>query len=182
MTNRSSNPPYKNLGLRLQRIRNRYNRSITEVCGAVEIDEKHLARIEAGEEKPQEELLEQLINHYQIEDQDAINLWTLAGYDVNDLLIEDNDPMVSQMATNIIMLLALDTRTHYTDALDIHYDERGLIMDFKQSAGQKQPLSVAKLGMSYAQAQKVYETLQSVLLRAKYLSGPKQLSKGSSKE
>jgi transcriptional regulator with XRE-family HTH domain len=175
--------PYKTLGLRLKRVRHKYNRSVTEVCGAVEIDENLLDRIEAGEERPGEELLEQLINHYQMEDKDALRLWSLAGYDTDDLLIEDIDPLVADVIPkNIIMLLALEQRTLYSDSLDIHYDNSGLVLNFKQIAGQKQAMSVAKLGMSYEQAEKVYRTLQKVLLRSKYLKGPKALPRGKSLE
>lgn len=174
-----SNTPYRNLGLRLKRLRHKHSRSIDEVCGAVEIDEKLLNKIEAGEERPAEELLEQLINHYQMDDDDALRLWSLAGYDIDDLVVEDNDPLVTEaIPKNIVMLLALEQRTLYSDSLDIHYDASGLVMNFKQVAGQKQPISVAKLGMSYEQAAKVYETLQKVLLRHKYLKGPKALPKG----
>lgn len=178
----SPNTPYKSLGLRLQRIRHKYNRTIPEVCGAVEIDESLLTRIEAGMEKPEEELLEQLINHYQMEDNDALRLWTLAGYDTNDLLVEDIDPLVtSNTLPSVIMLMTLEQRTLYSDSLDIHFDENGLILNFKQLAGQKQPLSLAKLGMSYEQAEKVLLTLQKVMLKHKYLSGPKALPKGDVK-
>ena len=76
------------------------------------------------------------------------------------------------------MLLAIDQRTLYTDSLDIHYSNTGLVLNFKQNAGQKQSVSVAKLGMSYEQAEQVLDTLQKVLLRNKYLKGPKRLPKG----
>lgn len=163
------NAPYRNLGLRLKRIRHNYNRTAAEVCGAVEIDEELLNKIEAGEEKPGEELLEQLINHYHIEDHDALQLWSLAGYNTEDLIVEDTDPLMAGGVTkNVIMLLALEQRTLYSDSLDIHYDPNGLVLNFKQVAGQKQPVSVAKIGMSYEQAEQVYETLQKVILRYKY--------------
>jgi transcriptional regulator with XRE-family HTH domain len=173
------NTPYRSLGLRLKKIRHRYNRTAAEVCGAVEIDEKLLNKFEAGMEKPGEELLEQLINHYQMENNDALKLWTLAGYDIDDLMVEDTDPlMTGSLPSNIIMLLAIEQRTLYSDSLDIHYDSNGLVLNFKQVAGQKQPISVAKLGMSYKQAEQVHQTLQKVLLRHKYLKGPKALPKG----
>lgn len=175
--------PYQSLGSRLKRIRDKYKRSVTEVCGAVEIEEELLARIEAGEVRPGEDLLEQLINHYQMEDNDAINLWSLAGYDAEDLIVEDSDPLLdSGIPRSVIMLLAIDQRTLYTDSLDIHYSNTGIILNFKQNAGQKQPMSVAKLGMSYEQAEQVYDTLQKVLLRHKYLKGPKRLPRGEDKK
>ena len=163
------NAPYKSLGLHLKRIRHNYNRTAAEVCGAVEIDEELLNKIEAGEEKPGEELLEQLINHYHMEDHDALQLWSMAGYNIEDLMVEDTDPLMAGGPTkNIIMLLALEQRTLYSDSLDIHYDSSGLVLNFKQVAGQKQPTSVAKLGMSYEQAELASQTLQKVLLRYKY--------------
>jgi|SRR5665213_3201960 len=174
--------PYRSLGVRLKRIRDKYNRSITEVCGAVEIEEDLLDRIEAGEIRPGEDLLEQLINHYQMEDKDALNLWSLAGYDTEDLIVEDNDPLMSGgLSKNIIMLLAIDQRTLYSDSLDVHYSNSGLVLNFKQTAGQKQSISVANLGMSYEQAEQVLDTLQKVLLRHKYLKGPKRLPRGKEK-
>jgi len=133
-------------------------------------------------EKPEEELLEQLINHYQMEDNDALRLWTLAGYNTDDLLVEDIDPLVpANTPPSVIMLMTLEQRTLYSDSLDIHFDENGLILNFKQIAGQKQPISLAKLGMSYSQAEKVLATLQKVMLKHKYLSGPKALPKGRCK-
>ena len=171
--------PYKSLGVRLKGIRGKYNRSATEVCGAVEIEEDLLSKIEAGEVRPGEDLLEQLINHYQMEDQDALNLWTLAGYDTDDLIVEDSDPLLgSGLPRSVIMLMAIDQRTLYSDSLDIHYSGNGLVLNFKQSAGKKQSVSVASLGMSYEQAEQVLDTLQKVLLRHKYLKGPKGLPRG----
>lgn len=175
-----SNSPYKDLGIRLQSLRHKQRRSISEVCGAVEIDEKLLNRIEAGEIRPNEDLLEQLINHYQMADQDALSIWSMAGYDTDDLVVDDIDPLLSSdIPRSIIMLMAVEQRTLYSDALDIHYDQSGLIMNFKQVTGQSKPMSVAKIGMSYEQAERVYQTLQKVLLRYKYLKGPKTLPKGN---
>jgi transcriptional regulator with XRE-family HTH domain len=174
--------PYKSLGSHLKGIRDKYKRTLSEVCGAVEIDEELLSKIEAGEILPGEDLLEQLINHYQMEDNDALNLWSLAGYDTEDLIVEDSDPLQnSVLPSNVIMLMALDQRTLYTDSLDIHYSSTGLVLNFKQNAGQKQPMSVAKLGMSYEQAEQVLGTLQKVLMRHKYLKGPKGLPEGKNK-
>ena len=116
-----------------------------------------------------------------MEDSDALHLWSLAGYDIDDLMVEGADPLMASdipIPRDLIMLLAIEQRTLYSDSLDIHYDTNGLVLNFKQIAGQKQPLSVAKLGMSYKQAEQVLQTLQKVLLRHKYLKGPKSLPKG----
>lgn len=174
------NTPFKSLGSRLKRIRQRYSQTVAEVSGAVEIDERLLSRIEAGLERPAEDILELLINHFDMKDKDAISLWSLAGYeadplDLDDDSLEDLKQSLGGLPKSIIMLLALEPRTLYTDALDIHYDSNGLLLNFKQVVGQSQPISVAKLGMSYEQAEQVQKTLQKVLLHAKYLKGPKAL-------
>ena len=54
---------------------------MAEVSGAVEIDEQSLQRIEQGKERPTEDILMLLINHFGMQDDDAANLWQLAGYD-----------------------------------------------------------------------------------------------------
>lgn len=170
-----SNSPYKILGSRLKRLRQKTSQTVAEVSGAVEIDEQLLVRIESGMERPPEDILELLINHFDMQDSEAMNLWSLAGYEIEeDSLNLDHDGNLGSQK-NIIMLLALESRTMYTDALDIHYDNNGLLLNFKQVVGQPQPISVAKLGMSYEQADQVLKTLQRVLLHAKYLKGPKVL-------
>lgn len=52
-----------------------------EVSGAVEIDEKRLKRIEAGIERPAEDILLLLISHFGVADREAVQLWELADYD-----------------------------------------------------------------------------------------------------
>ena len=172
--------PFKTLGSRLKIIRQKYKQSLAEVSGAVEIDEGLLGRIESGVERPAEDILELLINYFDINDKEAIRLWTLAGYEPDTTQFDEPDgssgDQNSSFQKNIVMLLAMDVRTTYTDALDIHYDDNGLLFNFKQAVGQSQPVSVAKLGMSYEQALQVQRTLQKVLLHAKHLGGPKTVS------
>lgn len=173
-----SETPYRSLGIKLKTIRQKYLQSISEVSGAVEIDERDLDRYEAGVERPDEEVLELLINHFNVQDKDAISLWSLAGYEPESLDFEDDQIDLNQAADlpkSIFMLLAMETKTLYTDALDIHYDSNGLLLNFKQAVGQQKPISVARLGMSYEQAEQVQKTLTKVLLHAKYLKGPKAL-------
>jgi transcriptional regulator with XRE-family HTH domain len=172
------NSSYKSLGSKLRKFRQKSAQTVTEVSGAVEIEENLLTRIEDGLVRPDEEILELLINYFNLQDKDAINLWGLAGYETDSLEFEDDVPDLGQgmdFPKNIIMLLSMEAKTLYTDALDIHYDSNGLLLNFKQSVGQTKPVSVARLGMSYEQAEQVRKTLEKVLLHAKYLKGPKSL-------
>lgn len=171
--------PFKTLGVRLKQARQRSSQTLGEVSGAVEIDEKHLAKIEAGQIRPTEELLELLSNHFKLSDEETIKLLELAGYNEEDPSNHYPD-IEGGLSRTIIMLLSQDNKIVYTDGLDIHYDTNGLLLNFKQSVGQSKPVSVAKLGMSYEQALQVQKTLSRVLLHAKNLKDPKSLPKSSS--
>lgn len=166
--------PYKTLGLRLKTLRQRASKTLSEVAGAMEIDEKALAKIELGQIKPEENLLENLSDFFNLSDAEAIKLLDLAGY-TQDIPTNFQEPLITK--TIIMMLSHQDSKVVYTDGLDIHYDSSGLIMNFKQTVGQKKPVSVAKLGMSYIQAREIHRTLTKVLLRAKYLKSAKSLPK-----
>lgn len=169
--------PYKTLGLRLKQFRQRANQTLSEVSGALEIDEKLLGKIELGQLKPAEELIENLSGHFKLNDEETIKLLDLAGY-TKEMPSDDQEPI--SITKTIIMMLSQDNKVMYTDGLDIHYDSSGLLMNFKQGSGQSKPISVAKLGMSYEQARQVHRTLTKVLLQAKYLkTKPSSKSSGN---
>ncbi len=170
-----SNRPFESLGRRLRYLREQGNETVADASGAVEIDVETLDRIEAGFERPSEDILSLLLEHYGIQDQEADKLWNLAGYDPDD----DSDstrPALEDMLhgaqKQMIMLLAMDLRTIYSDGVDIGITQAGLTLTFTQSTGDNKRSPVSRLGMSYDQAQAVVDTMQSALLRAKYLKNP----------
>ncbi len=75
------NPPFKTLGTHLKYLREHSSESLAEVSGAVEINEDIMERIEQGVERPSEEILMLLISHFNMQDNEAVQLWELAGYD-----------------------------------------------------------------------------------------------------
>jgi hypothetical protein len=174
----ASNTPFQTLGTHLKYLREQSKESVAEVSGAVEIDERALERIEAGLERPAEDILLLLISHYGMQDQEAVQLWELAGYsgDIPDRSHAGDEG--HPPGKSIVMLLALDMRTIYTDGIEIHGNANGLTMHFTQASGQERALPVARLGMSYEQAEQVLSSLQQTLLKAKYLRGPKALPPG----
>lgn len=166
-------PPFKTLGTRLKYLRERSQESLAEVSGAVEIDEDKLERIEEGVERPSEEILMLLMSHFNMHDTEAVQVWELAGYDrrsgpetanTEDLL--NGKPLV--------MLLAVDVRTQYTDGVDIVANGAGVTMAFTQQGSQGTPMPVAKVGMSIEHAEAVARALEQALLRVK-LHRPKGL-------
>src|ERR1700743_2958753 len=113
-----SKAPFITLGRHLKYVREQLQQSIAEVSGAVEIDELTLQNIEAGEEKPAEDILLLLISYYGLQDQQAVQLWELADYDADapDQIRPDIDLANTK---GVVMLLAVDTRTMYSDGVDI---------------------------------------------------------------
>jgi hypothetical protein len=165
--------PFKTLGSHLKYLRENSNETLAEVSGAVEIDESVLWEIEEGHTRPAEEILLLLISHFSMNPGEAMQVWDLAGYDGEPDLVR-NEIVSSDMNKNVMMIMAVDPRTVYTDGVDVVSNEAGITISFTQE-GKDQPAIVSKVGMSHDQAQKVYEALQATLLRAKYLKGPKEL-------
>ena len=163
--------PYQELGTHLKYLREQLNQTIAEVSGSVEIDDVALQRIEDGVDCPSEDILLLLINHFNMQDREATQLWELAGYDAP----YDDKADADGNAKQVVMLLALDPRTVYSDGVEITANQAGITMSFTQASGKPQPSTVARLGMSYDQAARVAQTLQTVLLQAKFMNGPKQL-------
>src|SRR5579872_120631 len=109
--------PYEKLGHKLRDLRQLSRESLAEVSGAVEIDVHILERFEAGVDRPDEEILNLLINHYQIKENLADQLWELAGYAerLADEALVIEEAMAA--AKQLIMVLATDTRTVYSDGV-----------------------------------------------------------------
>jgi transcriptional regulator with XRE-family HTH domain len=180
----TQNHPYLTLGKHLRYLREQHSESLAEVSGAVEIDETVLERIEEGHERPAEEILMLLINHFNMQDQEAVQLWELAGYDqlASDERRRQEDALQDVLTGNksVVVLMGLDSRTQYTDTVAISTDNAGLVLQFGQKNGKKQPQTLAKLGMSYDQATLVLHQLQMALLHAQHAQKPKQLPPSTS--
>ena len=166
--------PFKTLGDHLRYLREQVKESLAIVAGAVEIDEQKLERIEAGKERPDEEILLLLINHFAMQDQEAVQLWELAGY--NGDVPEQFQPKdhLHLNGKSIVMLLALDQRVIYTDGAEVDMSPAGVTVTFTQG-GQEQTTPVARLGMSYEQAQEVLSALYHGIQTGRLLAQPKAL-------
>jgi transcriptional regulator with XRE-family HTH domain len=165
--NMNERAPFITLGRHLKYVREQLQQSLEEVSGSVEIDEQSLERIEAGRERPSEDILLLLISHYGVEEQQALQLWELAEYDAAapNQIKADID---LQTGNKVVMLLAVDMRTMYSDGLEIEANKAGVTLNFTQSTGKSQTMPVARVGMSTDQAEEVMRSIQQALLRAKY--------------
>ena len=176
---KSPNTPFKTLGTHLKYLREQQQESLAEVSGAVEIDIDVLERIELGVERPSEDILLLLISHFNMQDQEAVQLWELAGYDgdkagkwqAGDLPINNK---------SVVMVIGLDMRTMYSDGLDVTISPGGMTLTFTQAAANNQRMPVGRIGMSVEQAEHVLKTIQEAIMKAKYGGGPQGLPPGSS--
>lgn len=165
--------PFQTLGTHLKYLREQLKESCAEVAGAVELDETQLANIEAGLERPAEEVLLLLISHFEMADHEAVQLWESAGY--TGEVPEQLQPKDLQSGKTVVMLLGMDTRTMYTDGIEVSSSPAGINLTFTQIGGQEQPLQVGRFGMSYEQAEQVLRALYHGIETGKHLNQPKQL-------
>jgi transcriptional regulator with XRE-family HTH domain len=161
--------PYKKLGFRLKRLRESLHQSLAEVSGAVEIDPDNLERIEQGEHRPSEDVLLLLISHLDPQEDEAVQLWEMAGYDQ----AQTPGSIGEEPTKPIVMLMQPDNRIMYSDVVNIVANNQGFVMNFLQAQGSGQATPIARVGMSKEQALRVFEALGQTLQRHQQL--PKAL-------
>jgi transcriptional regulator with XRE-family HTH domain len=167
--------PYEPLGSQLRHLRERNRESMAEVSGAVEIDETELSQIEAGAERPSEDILLLLISHFAVEDDKAAELWQLAGYDHQ----EDHDHENGTASRAQTLMVMIDPRVMYSDNVEVVTNSKGVVVSFSQSAGQNgQPLTISRIGMSHDQAKLLMGVLHQALYDSENRNERKRLSDG----
>lgn len=173
--------PYSRFGQRLSEIRNGLRESVHEVSGAVEVETEIIEKFEKGEDRPSEDLLMLLISHFDVKDEEADELFELAGYDMNDALNSDN------LQIQPIVVVPIDSRIVYTDSAQISINENGVVLGFSQNGMNNQPALVSRVGMSLDHAKKLSKLLQESIKKAeepiqpKLLSSPKKSIRASKK-
>jgi len=178
---KSNLQPFSSFGLALKDLRTKHNKTCAEVSGAVEIDEQRLIDFEAGRHRPSEDILLLIIQHFDLADSDAKDLWRLAGYteplDDSKYFINDESNDIPHSRT--VMISQQDARIVYTDMIQVMVNNFGVIINFMQGAGAgSHPLAVSRVGMSKEHAKSVIEVLTKTLQQAEETDmkiAPKQL-------
>ncbi len=177
MSTAKNSQPFETLGAQLKRLREKRQQSLAEVSGAVEIDPEALNAIEEGVERPGEDILLLLISHFATKEDLATKLWELAGYNHDELPVQNVMNDLHGKIQNGVVVLPADARIVYTDIVHVMVNNYGVVMNFMQTGGPaSQPLAVARVGMSREHAKSVLEVLQKTL----NLHDPKSLTKESS--
>lgn len=176
MSEQSEHTPFVDLGGTLKRLRQQQKESLAEAAGAVELAEEELLRIEQGYERPSEEILMLLIKHFSMLEDEAVQLWELAGYDKTEAENEEATDSQNSGTKSIVMTIAMDPRVMYSDSVHISGNPHGLVFTFLQPGGGQLPaLPVSRVGMSRDQAQKMLELLKDTLEQLDKVSKPKEL-------
>lgn len=166
------------LGLKLCGFRQKSRQSLSDVADSVEISEQLLESFEQGHERPSEDVLMLLINHFNMNDDTAVDLLELAGYETPEAPQQGISPEAMLTKQPVLMLMAMDSRIVYTDGVHIAASPEGVVLNFTQSGSQTaagQPLTVARVGMSPAQANNVLQTLSKTLAMLQRPSIPNNL-------
>jgi transcriptional regulator with XRE-family HTH domain len=170
--------PYETLGSQLRHLRERNRESTAEVSGAVEIDEAELDNIESGAQRPSEDILLLLISHFAVEDDKAAELWQLAGYDRQEEEHEHEAAAQNNSRQQTLMVM-IDPRVMYSDSVEIAANNKGVVLNFSQAAGQNgQALTVSRIGMSHEQAKLVMGVLHQALYDLENQRDRKRLGDG----
>lgn len=177
MNKPNTDHPFESLGKQLRRLREGHKESLAEVSGAVEIEPEALTSFESGKERPGEDILLLLISHFAAKEDVATKLWELAGYDQDELPVQNFINNSDGQAQNGVIVLPGDARIAYTDMVHVMVNNYGVVMNFMQTAGPgNQPLAVSRIGMSKEHAQSVLDVLQKTLA----MHQPKNLPSNSS--
>lgn len=174
---KANQQPYRSFGEVLKKLRADASKTPAEVSGAVEIDESRLKSYENGEQRPSEDILMLLIQHFDLKDDQADELWKLAGYsgqpDEEQFFVNDETGNPQQITVGVT---PHDARIVYTDMIQVMVNNYGVIINFLQGAGPaNQPLAVSRVGMSKEHAKSVLEVLKKTLDQADNPPKPKQL-------
>lgn len=177
--------PFEPFGQALKKLRERTNKTPIEVSGAVEIDTSRLTSYELGEDRPTEDVLLLLIQHFDLGDTQAAELWRLAGY--GGMPTDESSYFMHGDYANVSQTVAVtpeDAKVVYTDMIQVMVNNYGVIMNFMQGAGPSNgPLAVSRVGMSKEHAKSVVEILKTTLEQAedmdtKHAKQTKQLPPG----
>lgn len=161
--------PYKSLGRRLKELRTKANESLAEASGAVEIDVMELASFELGKSRPTEDVLLLLISHFGAKDDEAINIWEMAGYAL------DRVATTHEVSTEHLQPQPTDNRILFTDVVDIVVNNYGVIMNFMQSGPANASQTIARVGMSREHAKSILKILQSTIAQTEQAASKIQL-------
>ena len=161
MSEYSQQQHYRQLGSALKKLRLKYQQSIAEVSGSVEVDVEQLASYENGEDRPSEEILLLLISHFDLSETMASKLWQLAGYHRDEF---SNELLPDEAKQASAFVLLQNAQIVYSDVTHAAANQHGIVLNFMQSGGPMgKPLVVSRLGLSREHAKHLVDLLNEII-------------------
>ena len=171
-------PQLVRLGELIKSLREQANETLSDVSDAIEVEEAEIAKLEKGELRPAEETLDLLIGHFSPAQSEEDKIWELAGFNDSPKESDQNIPHMQMMT---MTLLPFDPRIVYSDMVQVSVNNHGVVMNFMQVGGSlgpnKQPVAIARIGMSLEHAKSVVKLLSSAIESSE--RGPRLLEGGA---
>ena len=155
---RDSKHPYKLLGAKLRRLRHDAQETLSDVSAAIEVDTQFLLRIEAGLVQPSEDILILLMNHFDVDDKEALDLWQQANYEKASA----NESTTPQ----IYLIPMLDNKILYTHQVDVQSNKKDIVINFSQPDIDGSPTTTMRVGMSNAVAHELHLQLSKAIIHS----------------
>ena len=160
MVTMANERPYEGFGRQLKKLRVDAKKSLLDVSGAVELDPEFFGKIESGTVRPTEELIVLLVNHFELSENDASQLWQLAGYDNR----RDSSETSTITGSHPILVPMNDVRIIYTDVVNVTANNHGVVINFLQSLGSSSsPMAISRVGMSIDHATSLVKVLNETI-------------------
>ncbi|MBW3568680.1 helix-turn-helix domain-containing protein [Candidatus Parcubacteria bacterium] len=175
-----SEQPHKVLGEKIKSLREKWQQTVDEVSTTLEIDEKELKQIESGKILPNDNLLDMIINHFLLSEEQALELRAMATVPKDTAIPESllAGGIEDMLMKQVVMYLPVDNRVVYTDSMNATVNKHGMVLQFMQSQNGK-PVSVSQVGMSREHAERMLKVIKTTLEKydksqeTKLLSAPK---------
>lgn len=170
--------PYQVLGSKLRFLREQWNQSLSEVSGTLEIEEQTLKAIEEGKVLPHDELLDMLISHFLLTDEQAEELKQMVESEKQLGIEALGSGLEDALMKQIAILMPVDNKIIYTDGMQATVNDSGVILHFmqQQKPGGKQ-VPISRVGMSREHAERMVKVLQDTLQEHGKNQKPKMLPK-----
>lgn len=156
------NYPFSILGDKIRSLREQWGQTVDEVSGSLEMDKSVLMAIELGKTMPNEDVLDMLIEHFLLTEEQADDLIkTVEDYDIKtqEALSKGLEDMLHKQ---MIMFMPIDSKVVYTDSMQATVNQGGVVIQFSQQIN-GQPAPVSRVGMSRQHAEKMIEVLKNTL-------------------
>lgn len=177
---------FVDFGHRIRMYRVQKGENITQAAKGLELDRTYLSRLENGHLQPTRKLLEKICEYYLIPEDEASEIYTLAGYAGKDIVMqnkkgegverrmEGNQISESRGAKGIELNVPSNAVVLYTDSAFVTTNEFGICIDFAQRLGSTNKHNVVtRVGMSKEHARALIKVLQERLKEG----GPIEITK-----